>query len=87
MRKLWVFFKIHLLARLAYRTDMVIYSFSSALFPLIGLSIWFTASNFGNLPYNQSEIVIYFIVAIYVGIATEMWQSWFISEDINNGNF
>lgn len=87
MSKYWALVKIHFQLRLAYRADMLIYSFSSALFPIIGLALWLTTAQFNNLPYSHYELIIYFMLAIYIGIATEMWQSWFISEEINDGSF
>jgi ABC-2 type transport system permease protein len=85
MKKIWAFIKVFYQIRLVYRGDMIIYSISSVLLPLIGLGLWLSASNFANLPYNQHEIIAYFIVAAYITLATEMWQSWFINESINDG--
>lgn len=87
MRKFWAYFKIFYQARFEYRGDMLIYSLSSASTPLLGLALWLTTANSNNLPFNNSELIAYFIAAIFVGIATEMWQSWFVSEDITTGNF
>lgn len=66
---------------------MIIYSLSTALIPLLGLALWFTTSNFSNLPYTKFELLAYFMAVLYVGTATGMWQSWYINESINNGNF
>jgi ABC-2 type transport system permease protein len=87
MKKFWILIKQHTQLRLAYRGDMIVYSLASASLPLLGLALWLTTSNFTNLPYSQSELIAYFIVAIYVSIFTEMWQSWYMNESINNGSF
>lgn len=56
--------------------------------PIIGLALWLTISSVNsNLPYTSSELILYFILAAYVGIVTEMWQAWFINERINDGSF
>ena len=87
MKKFWLILKAHFQIRLEYRVDMVFYSISSILNPIIGLALWLTASNYTNLPFSKLELIAYFIAAIYIGIAAEMWQSWYIAEDINNGHF
>ncbi|MBI2022111.1 ABC-2 family transporter protein [Candidatus Daviesbacteria bacterium] len=83
-KKFWAFLKLSLLDRLEYRGDMIIYSFGSSFIPLMGLALWSATSNLSKLPYNQLDLIAYFIAAIYIGIITEMWQSWFISEDVLN---
>lgn len=87
MRKFWAFIKIFYLERLEYRSDMVVYSIGTILTPIIGLALWLTAANFNILPYDKYQVIAYFIAVIYIGTITEMWQSWPISEDINEGRF
>ena len=52
----------------------------------MGLAIWLTTSQFGKLPYNNYEIIAYFIAAIYMVIVTEMWQSYALMSQIKNGD-
>lgn len=66
---------------------MIVYSLGTVFTPLISLALWLSASNFSNLPYSKDELIVYFVAISYIVILTEMWQSWFMMEDIRNGNF
>lgn len=87
MKKYWVYFKTCYQSRLEYRGDMVIYSLSSSFTPMLGLALWLATSNSGNLPFSNTELIAYFIAVIYMGIASEMWQSWLVAENVNDGSF
>ncbi len=54
---------------------------------MMGLALWLTTANFGRLPFSDTELIAYFIAVIYIGIASEMWQSWFVAENVNDGTF
>lgn len=66
---------------------MLIFSIGSIITPIIALALWLTASSHTSVSYNQNELILYFVFAVYVGIVTEMWQAWAINERINNGDF
>lgn len=88
MKKYLLLLKTFFQLRLEYRGDMVIYSITSVLTPIIGLALWLTTSTHSTtLPFNNYQLIAYFIAIMFVGVVTETWQAWFINESINNGNF
>ncbi|MBI2595394.1 ABC-2 family transporter protein [Candidatus Daviesbacteria bacterium] len=88
MKKYWVYFKLNFQEMLEYRTDVIIWTLSGAILPLIGLTIWLAVLGSGaKLAYSYPELVTYFILAMTVEILVGAWGAWFISEKINNGDF
>lgn len=55
--------------------------------PVLGLALLTVSSQKASLPYSQMELIVYFVGVMIIGILTEQWQSWFIAEDINSGDF
>lgn len=88
MKKYWVFIKAEIQKMLEYRGDMIIWTLSSAITPLVGLAIWLAISSSGvQLIFNKSDLIIYFIAIIWMQMITSTWGSYFIQESIFRGEF
>lgn len=88
LKKYWVFIKAEIQKMLEYRGDMIIWTLSSAITPLVGLAIWMAISSSGaQLIFNKSDLIIYFIAIIWVEMITSAWGSYFIQESIFRGEF
>lgn len=88
LKKYWVFIKAEIQKMLEYRGDMIIWTLSSAITPLIGLAVWLAISSSGaQLVFNKSELIIYFIAIIWVEMFTSAWGSYFIQDSIFRGEF
>ncbi|MBI2600718.1 ABC-2 family transporter protein [Candidatus Daviesbacteria bacterium] len=87
-RKYWVCFKSEWQQFLEYRVDLLIYTLSGAVIPLVALAVWLAVSSSGaNLSFSQAELVIYFLMAMWVNIFVSAWGAYFIGEDIKTGVF
>lgn len=88
MKKYWVYFKGDLQRVFEYRADNIIYSLSNITTPLISLGLWLAISNSGaNLSYSKPEVIIYFIVAIFVKSVVFTWADYYLESSILKGTF
>jgi len=77
MTRVWLrFVKISVLARLAYRGDLLLSVVSSSLFLLVYLSIWRALY---NNPGAEKELIPYSAMALYVAGGTVL-RSWLSSD-------
>lgn len=71
-----------------YRFDILIFTLSNGIIPLVALAIWFNVSLSGNLAdFRSGELVVYFLMVVWVTDALQVWGSYFLGEDINRGDF
>ncbi|MBI2018042.1 ABC-2 family transporter protein [Candidatus Daviesbacteria bacterium] len=88
MKKYWVFVKAEWQKMFEYRGDMILWSLSGAITPLIGLAIWLAVSSSGaKLAFSESDLIVYFIAVIWVNMITSAWGAYFIQESIMRGEF
>lgn len=89
LRKILVYFKIEWQRIFEYRGDLIFYTLSSVTFPLIGLAIWLTASAGSDSFYgfSRTDLIIYFLLVMFVNILTGTWGAYFIANSINEGTF
>ena len=64
------------------------FTISNASNPIISLIVWSTIlhGSGNSLPMSQNQIFSYFIILIFVNIATSAWGGLFVSQDIRLGN-
>lgn len=87
-RKYWVAAKIRWQNLFEYRFDILVYTISNCIVPLLGLALWASASDGRAFRgYESREILIYFLLVAWISNLTHVWGSYFIGEDINRGNF
>lgn len=72
---------------LEYRSDVLVWTVSGAIVPLVGLLVWLSISSTQTLKFTQSDLILYFIFVMIVEVMVGAWGSWFISEQINTGAF
>lgn len=88
MKKYLMHLKFEWQALFEYRGSLFIYTVSSMVVPLIGLAIWLAVLASGaSLSYTNSELILYFLLTIFVGNFTSAWSSPYLAEKINNGTF
>ncbi|MBI4036254.1 ABC-2 family transporter protein [Candidatus Daviesbacteria bacterium] len=87
-KKYWVILKLEWQKFLEYRGDILVYTVSGSIIPFVALGIWLAViSSGGKTIFSQSELIIYFLLAIWVNIFISAWSAYFIGEDIKNGDF
>lgn len=88
MKKYLVFIKAEWQKMFEYRGDMILWTLSSAIYPLVGLAIWLAISASGaQLVFNKSELIVYFIAIIWMQMITSAWGAYFIQDSIFRGDF
>lgn len=86
--KYWVILKLEWQKFLEYRGDILVYTLSGSIIPFVALGVWLAViSSGGKTIFSQSELIIYFLLAIWVNIFISAWSAYFIGEDIKNGDF
>lgn len=87
-RLYWVCFKSEWQHFLEYRADLLVYTLSGAVIPLVALGVWLAVLFSGaSLSFSKSELVVYFLMALWVNIFVSAWAAYFIGEDIKTGAF
>src|SRR3989338_1524707 len=87
MKQFWFYLKLNWQVILEFRSDILVYAVASISAPLIGLAIWYTfLSSRVGLSYDKSDLILYFLLVIFVNTVTFAWKGWFIAEDINKGD-
>lgn len=88
MGKYIAYFKMAWQDLIEYRADIVVYTFSSAITPLVGLAIWLAVARTGaQLSFDNSQLVLYFMLVIFVSVVTSAWSSYFVGQRIVHGEF
>lgn len=83
-----VYLKTDVQAQFEYRFDFLLYTIAALISPIIGLAVWLAASNSGaKLLLDQTQLITYFALVLFVGTFNQTWHAWYIDEDINSGNF
>lgn len=70
---------------LYYRGDVFIWTLTEAITPLIALAIWFTVTTQGNAVVSPRDTLTYYILAMLMMTATASWVSYFLTEEILDG--
>jgi ABC-2 type transport system permease protein len=87
MKKYFVIFSLHFQQLSSYRGDLLIYTITNSLTPVISLIIWSAASASNTLLFTQHEIISYFLLTIWVNNFVLAWNAYFIGFDITSGRF
>lgn len=70
---------------LAYRADVLIWTFVEAMTPLVTLAIWFSVAASGQFVFTQQETLTYYILIFFVRSTTRSWVSFFLAQEILTG--
>lgn len=87
MKKYWVYLKVEWQGMLQHRGDLIIWTVSNNVFTLVGFAVWFVISSNNKLFYSAPQIILYFLLTIFVYTLTQAWHSYFIAEQIRDGKF
>lgn len=86
MKKLWAVFRIYLYDTLSYRGDLLLYTLSGVVFPVIVLLIWLVVDSTGNVTFfTRNDFIIYFLASLVIRLWTSAWGGYFIARDIRYG--
>lgn len=86
MQKFLAVLKMYNQKLIEYRADVILWTLSGIIQPVLALLIWTTLLSSGvKTGYNNSDILIYFLAAMLISSFTSVWSSYFIATDINSG--
>src|SRR5436190_2220871 len=69
-----------------YRDDMLLWSLSLMIGPMVYLVVWLAVSATGNnLPLTSVQFVQYFLLVVLVRIWANAWHSQIVAADIRSG--
>ena len=86
MRKYWWFVKTSIESSFIDRADILLYSLSLFVTPVIILAVWLVINSSGtNTIMGYKELVIYFLANVLVGTIRSSWIGQFIPGRIRRG--
>ncbi|MEX1997564.1 MAG: ABC-2 family transporter protein [Candidatus Andersenbacteria bacterium] len=85
MHKVARLFALEWSTMLQYRFDLILWVLTEAATPLISLVIWYTVSQSGSFALSSQDTLTYYILIIFVIVATSAWNGFFFSRQILNG--
>lgn len=85
MSKFLSYLRIYFLDALTYRGDLLLFTLSGVIQPIINIFIWLSISGPVATPLTKIEFIQYFILVIIIGTWTSAWAGQFISSDIRLG--
>lgn len=86
IKKLWVSIKVSFAGSFIDRGDILLYSLSLFVTPVIVLAVWLVINTQGtNTLMSYKELVIYFLANVLVKAATSSWIGQFIPSRIRRG--
>jgi ABC-2 type transport system permease protein len=86
MRKILRIFGMMWGTNLAYRADVFLWTLTEAATPLVTLAIWFAVAKNGTFVLTPEETLTYYIFIFFVRSVTRSWASFFLSQEILNGD-
>lgn len=71
-----------------YRGNIVIWTITYAAIPLVSMAMWLaiSATNI-KLSFSKEELIIYFLLVIWVEVICSAWAASFLSKEIYDGTF
>ena len=88
MQKYWIYFKIEVQRFLQYRSDLIFFTLSGIILPLVLMALWVSVTKYSsNLPFSYNEIILYFLLVLWVEQVNSTWGAYFIQQEINDGKF
>lgn len=85
MGKISRIFSVTWSENLAYRTDILIWTLTEGMVPLVALALWFTVSQQGVLALSPQETLTYYVAIFFVRSITNTWVSFYLTQEILNG--
>lgn len=85
LRKIFRIFAVQWSVSLQYRGDIIIWTLTNAIAPLIALAIWFTVASQGVGSLEPRDTLTYYILAMLVITAVDAWVSYFLTQEILDG--
>ena len=70
---------------LQYRSDALLWMAAEALIPIVAMAIWYTVAQEGTRGVSPQDVVTYYVVIIFVKLATDAWNGAFLARDILDG--
>lgn len=86
MRKLISYLKIYTQDVVTYRVDILLFTISGIIQPLINIFVWLSVSGRAATPFSQSQFILYFVLVMLVGMWVSAWGGMFISGEIRQGD-
>lgn len=73
-------------ANLQYRTDILLWTISETMTPLIALAIWYAVATYSTKAVvSQGDILTYYLLVFFTFVLTNVWNGFFFSREILNG--
>lgn len=86
MKKYLAILKISLLDSFAYRGDVLLFTLSGVVHPLMMLAIWLAVvASGGKTPLSQTEFIQYYVALLVVKLWVGAWAAQYISQEIRHG--
>jgi ABC-2 type transport system permease protein len=86
MRKYWWYIKTSIESSIIDRADILLYSVSLFVTPIVILAVWLVINNGGsNTLMTRDELTIYFLANVLVGTIRSSWIGQFIPGRIRRG--
>lgn len=70
---------------LQYRIDLILWTASETIMPLVSLAIWYTVAAASPAGPSQREVFTYYIFIMFIMIITNAWAGFFLSREILEG--
>ncbi len=86
MHKLLRLLQMEWSASLQYRADIVLWTISETMTPLIALAIWYAVAKYSDNNVSQSEILTYYVLVFFTFVITNVWNGFFFAREILNGD-
>lgn len=72
-------------ANIQYRADLILWTITEAMTPLIAFVVWYNVSLGSKGPYTPHQTIIYYILVVLATIVTQAWGGFALAQDILNG--
>lgn len=70
---------------LQYRADLLMWMAAESAIPLVSLAIWYTVARSQSSPLSATDTFTYYVIIMFVIIATNAWNGFFLARSILNG--
>lgn len=85
LRKIVRVFSMNWSQLLQYRSDVIVWTITEAITPLIALAIWFTVAQNQSSALSPQDAITYYVLSMIVITGTNSWVSYFLTDDILTG--
>lgn len=86
MPKFWRQMAMEWQTLMQYRLDMSIWTLTGLITPLLAMVVWLAVARDGQGPFTAREAITYYILIVFVGLVTDVWNGYFLINDIRRGD-